>query len=805
MANAVTTAVAQLNKVQYAGLDFPTLFDDLRSELQTKFAADFNDFALSSLAIMLIDLTAYGLDSLAFYLDRRASDAYLETAQTRKAVARLTRQLGYKMGGAISSSTDVEVSITSPVPFQVTIPAGFQFLGPNNLIFEAGEATIFPALASASQLIPVYEGQTVTETFTGDGTANQVYELRRVPDGKSVVQNSVLVLVNGTPYTEAEFLPIGGGQFFEVGYNDDPTTIRFGDGSVSQTDIPPTSSTISVTYIAATGLAGQVAADTITDVVTNLVVNFQTIPLTVTNPEAAVGGDDPESLARAKALAGGVYKSRRVAVTQTDYVALSGSYADPLYGRVAVAQAYSTRSAADDLELQTLLQDIRDTLSPIKATVDAQVVLIGSEMTSATTNLTTLGTTNTAVAGKTTSASGSLTTATTTLEGVSNKAVLAQSRCTDGTTTVGSISSATGVNLLTTSVFTQPSVAASVTVPVAAVTGLAIGQTVTASVSNVVAGTYTVATIPTALSVQLTLVTAGSVAVSGTVASGAALTSIASDGLTGATRTSLLALFSAVNSDLGTMKTDTDTAISDVTSASDDIADVGLTTGTGLLGTISTARTAAQADVTTTSGTIAPAITAAVAPLATTGVATGSVNFYLTDINDHVDAMLSANCSANLITVPILTKDADGFYSPPTLGLRQSLQNYLDARKAVTQTVQVTSGERSLVRTVLEVLVGVKQGYSENVVRLAVQTAIDGLLKNRSFGVSLYLSDITDTVLAVDGVYYANPTIVGYLNPDDPSITLTTKLDSYGNLIIAQSEVVTKATVAVTTILSAVA
>jgi hypothetical protein len=70
--------------------------------------------------------------------------------------------------------------------------------------------------------------------------------------------------------------------------------------------------------------------------------------------------------------------------------------------------------------------------------------------------------------------------------------------------------------------------------------------------------------------------------------------------------------------------------------------------------------------------------------------------------------------------------------------------------------------------------------------------------------VSLYRSDITDTVLAVEGVSYVNPSIDGYLDPDNPSITLTTKLDSYGNLIIDLSEVVTKFTVTVTTVLAPV-
>lgn len=800
---ASTTAVAQLNRVQYIGLDFPTHFDDLRSELQTKFAADFNDFALSSLAIMLIDLTAYGLDTLSFYLDRRATDAYLETAQTRKAVARLTRQLGYKMGGAISSSTDLQVSITTPVNFQVTIPQGFQFLGPNSLIFEAGETTIFPALSSASQLIPVYEGQTITESFVGDGTANQVYTLQRLPAGKYVVQNSALVLVNGAPYTEAEFLPIGGGQYFEIGYNDDPPTLRFGDGTASQTDIPASNSTISITYIASSGLAGQVAANTITGTLSGLVVNFQSIPLTITNPESAVGGDDPESLTRAKTLAGEVYKSRRVAITQTDYVALAGSYADPLYGRVAQAQAYSSRSAASDTELQQLVQDIRDILSPIKSTVDAQVTLLTAETTSIATELGFITGANGDIATETSAADTQLTTVNTTLTNVSNLLAVSTTRVAGGNTTLGLIASAVGVNLLTNASFTQPAVGSSETVSVNSIAGLTIGQTVNISPTGggSLIGTYTVVTVPTATSVELQLTTAGTVAPAGTVSSGVAITSTPTDALTAATRAALQAVFASLTTDLGTCSTDTSASLAAAALAQSAVNNVGLTTASNLLLVISNAVTAATADDNTISGTIAPAITAAVAPLATTGTATSTVNGTLNDITDHVDAILSANCSANLITVPILTKDADGFYTAPTLGLKQSLQEFLDARKAVTQTVQVTSGERSLVKVILTVQVGILQGFSENVVRLAVQNAVDGLLKNRVFGAPLYRSDITNTVLTVSGVAYVNPTIDGYLDPTNPSVVLTSKIDSFGNLIINASEVVTKSSVTISTAL----
>lgn len=800
MATTQTTAVSQLNRVQYVGLDFPTHFDDLRSELQTKFAADFNDFALSSLAIMLLDVTAYGLDTLSFYLDRRATDSYLETAQTRKAVARLTRQLGYKMGGAVSASTDLTVRITQAVNFTVVVPKGFQFKGPNNLIFEAAQDTTFAPRQTTAQNIPVYEGETVSESFVGNGTANQVYELQAVPTGKNVVQGSAKVYVNGTPYQEADFLPITGGQYFEIGYNDSPATLRFGDGTVSQADIPAPNSTVSITYIAAAGLAGQVNANTITKVVTPLVVNFNTIGLAINNPESAVGGDDPESLDRAKTLAPLVYKSRYVAVTRSDYVALASAYADPLFGRVAVAQAYSTRSAADDTQLQILLQDVRDVVTPVYTGITAQVAALDAQTTAIDAQTVAVTSALADTASAMTTLNTDIGTAITTLEGVSNRADLAISRCTAGATTVGGIAGATGISLTVTVSFTQPAVLSNVTATVNSVTGLTIGQTVVVGVSGVAAGTYTVALVPSTTTVTLNLTTAGSVAVGGTVTAPAALTSTPADALTTPTKASLLSTFSALSSsDLSTMRSDTDNAIDDLTSAMDQVTLIGTTTATGYLYLLDTANTAIDAASTTVSGTIAPAITLAIEPISPTGTGTGTINAALDAIEAHVDAILSADCKANLVTVPVLTKDANGFYVAPSLGLRTSLEAYLNDRKAVTQTVQVVSGESAIIYAVLTLQVAVKAGYAENVVRLAVETAIDGILKGRLFGASLYRSEITDTCLAVAGVSYVNPTIDGYTTAGS-AVVQTAKLDAYGNLVIANSEVVSKNSVTVTTV-----
>ena len=160
-------------------------------------------------------------------------------------------------------------------------------------------------------------------------------------------------------------------------------------------------------------------------------------------------------------------------------------------------------------------------------------------------------------------------------------------------------------------------------------------------------------------------------------------------------------------------------------------------------------------------------------------------------IYNHVDVLLSDDCKSNLVSVPILTHDAAGFYTAPSLGLQQALQSYLDARKEVTQTVKVTSGEGYLVRPVIVIRAGVKLGYSLSVTATAISAAVDGILRDRDFGASMYLSDFCQVIdTAVAGLAFLNVTIRGYNDKDETF--LTDKLDANGNLIIEASEVITK-------------
>lgn len=717
MANGLST----LNRARYAGLDFDTHNDDLRSRLQVKFAADFNDFAVSSLGIMLLDLTAFGLDTLSFYLDRRATDTFLATARTRGSVSRLSRQLGYKMGGAVSSSVDLSVNIPQVFSFDVLLPEGFQLEGPNDLIFEVARDVLFTVSEQGPnktpKIVPAFEGETIEESFTSDGSPAQVFELRRVPDEKFVVQGSVAVTVDGSEFDVVDFLEFGETDQVEIGFNDEPPTVRFGDGVSG--NVPTNGASIVVSYVASRGLEGQeAAAGTVTSVVDPLVSNFQEIPLTVTNEQAAVGGDNRESLSSAKANAPKVFKSREVAVTSQDYEALAGSYADPLFGRVAVAKALSTKTARTDLTVQNELTAISNEVTSLNSSLSSIKTAITSSEDQIATDVTTIQSELSSIAGHLSDIEANLSTILSNGRSIKNKsgevstdASDIQQHVVDGKAEVDASSASSSEKSDIKAFF----------------------DLIDSEASNII---------------------------------------------------------TAADSNI---KSSAETVVSETGAAQDSVSQVGtdlVTSGTDLN----------QTDAAVSS------ISTEQASIETQAVSIDTVNQSLQDqldsstekINEHLDRVLSEDCQANLVTVPILTKDAGGFYVAPSIGLVESLQSFLRERKEVTQVVSVTSGESFLVEAVITARVGVRAGFSLVVVRTSVEAVIEGVLRDRQFGASLFESDLDTQILAVEGAAFANVRIQGHLDTDGVT-TVTSKLDSDNNLIIEESEVVTRGSITVTT------
>jgi hypothetical protein len=264
-----------------------------------------------------------------------------------------------------------------------------------------------------------------------------------------------------------------------------------------------------------------------------------------------------------------------------------------------------------------------------------------------------------------------------------------------------------------------------------------------------------------------------------------ALPNIAPSQLTITDRDTINGYFSNLSGEASTIAGDADSAEGDLDSIDNDVAD---------------AQTS-QTQVGTDLATMTPLITSLQGELdniedgMTTSFET-SIETELQAIFDHVDDFLASDCKSNLVQVPILTTDVDGFFQAPSTALIRSLENYLRARKEVTQVVEVVSGEAWLVGAVITGTIGVIEGYVQATVLSNVQKAIDDLLRDRRFGDSLRLSDIYTSIQpdpltgvgGVDGVDYAVFEITGP----------TAFLNSNGNLVISEKYVITKGSVTLT-------
>ena len=723
----------QLTRVRYAGFDFDTHEDELLARLQIKFASAYNDFSVSSLGIMLVDIFSYGLDTLSFYLDRRATDNFLVTSRTVSSATRLARQLGYKPGPASAGSVDLDMSLVTTYAFAVPIPFGFQFKGPAGLIFEIQEEVTFSAGDTSTKSVTASEGETLTQLFFSDGVDNQVFDISNVPDGKFIVgrgtsgQSRVVVTVGGSEWSEEEFLQFGETEQYEIGYTENPPTIRFGDSIAGK--IPDQGAEIKITYFASSGVNGGATADTISQAVNPLVVNFETIGLNVSNPVGSSGGSNPEALSSIKANAPSVFKSRGVNVTLEDYEARSQSFVDPVFGAIAVARAINVRGSSSDAFLSSTLAGILAESASFVPTTSTAVDSIEVD---------------------------SVAIAASVVDAQSDDDALALDRSeidtAEDAARVGNEGNRTAAGVIS-----------------------ATSGAMSTDISTAVAD----------LSTLLSDITA--------IPGGGA------DDLTTPTKDALLALIGDIDLSINTLVgrnsevvSQAATVLSNVTTVTTELDTVDANAVTAEV-----RRSAIRADVDAIEASNT-SLAATAATLETDVIAVDNdISELVEDVDVHVDSFLSNECKANLIEVPVLAFDSEGFYVIPTNGLQKSLQLFLDGSKEVTQVIKVTGATNQLVAADIEVLVGILTGYNEATVRSQVEAEILDVLRGRSFDADLRLSELYAPIapeegdIEIDGVEYVNIHIVG------PS----GRIDADGNLPVGEFEVVTRGVITVTSVI----
>lgn len=359
--------------VDYSSRDFDGFLDSIMSRARVNVPewqpGDEGDFAM-----VLAEAVSYVGDVLSYLLDRAATESFLPTAQIRNNVIRQAVMLGYRPRQQVASK--VVLTLVAFDASTATIPAGSQFTTSPELdqvpvIFETDYAVSFPGGSPGvdqTLTVDATQGETVSgeEVAVSTGLASQFYALYRQPVIDSTVQLYVQDDPNSTPRVWAYV-----DHLVEAGPNDEvfstditpegTTLILFGNNVTGKT--PARGATIAVNYRVGGGLATNVAAGTITqmvDPVSDIVA--------VSNQDAATGGQDAEGIESIRANAPFAYAAQNRAFNDDDYKGLAlrvpgvakARSQSASWQNVVVYVAPANAGAAPDLLLKQVADFIND-------------------------------------------------------------------------------------------------------------------------------------------------------------------------------------------------------------------------------------------------------------------------------------------------------------------------------------------------------------------------------------------------------------------------------------------------------------
>jgi hypothetical protein len=317
-------------QVDYTSRDFTALRNDLIS-LIPNFAPLWTNRDTADFGMTLIDLFAYMGDSLNYYIDRAANEAYITTASQRDNVVQLATLLDYIPTKPTPSTVTLTFQNSTATP--IVVPALTQVAtttvasgSTTQVVFETTSAVTVPAISgitNGSATVPALQGTTITSENIGvsDGTANQQWQLANT----SVITNGITLLINGVTWSEVNYLVDYGtaDPVFTTYTNSLGTTyIIFGDGVGGA--IPAVGATIYATYRIGGGVIGNVATGTIKYILTNAVNGLSVLnqDVSTAGDGAATGGADQESTDSIRINAPASVRTLNRAVSLSDYAAL---------------------------------------------------------------------------------------------------------------------------------------------------------------------------------------------------------------------------------------------------------------------------------------------------------------------------------------------------------------------------------------------------------------------------------------------------------------------------------------------------
>ncbi|MGK5110671.1 MULTISPECIES: baseplate J/gp47 family protein [unclassified Geodermatophilus] len=299
---------------------------------------------------VLLELFAHMGDILSYYQDRVADESFLGTARTRRSVIHHLRLIGYQLATAAPAATQLRVSVRASVTDTVTLRRGaafatrslrdrpsvrFEYTGDTALTIDFSRVTAVDGRKVVS--FDVEEGRLFEDELLGQATRapDQRFPvahpgiIRRPPGAQQQASRDIRLTTRlGEEVEDWELRDTltfsnGRSRHFALEIDeDDQGTVVFGDGVFGA--VPPAGADIRITYRTGGGRLGNVPADAIRTIAD--APALARLGATVTNPAAATGGAERESIEHAVEHAPAVFRAQERAVTAADYEALALSF-----------------------------------------------------------------------------------------------------------------------------------------------------------------------------------------------------------------------------------------------------------------------------------------------------------------------------------------------------------------------------------------------------------------------------------------------------------------------------------------------
>ena len=399
----MTNAIS--NRLDVSELDYDGIRNNLKTFLQNQ--AEFSDYDFEGSGMsVLLDLLAYNTHYLSFNANMLSNELYLDSADIRKNVVALAKQLGYTPTSVTSpmATIDILVNNVPTTTASITMAKGTSFvtsIDGINYEFLTNEAITMQPTDGVYKFenVKIYEGTAVTFQYTVD--SSDVDQKFIIPSNladtstlKVKVQNSSSDTTTNT-YTKSQTLTEINGTskvYFLQEQDDGRFEVYFGDGVLGKSVID--GNIVILEYIATNKDASNGAS---TFVLGGTVGGFTDVSISTVS--VAQGGSVAQSNNSIRFNAPLNFQSQNRAVTVKDYETLTQTFypnaesisayggedaETPVYGAVyigVVPKSGSTLTEATKLNIVNNLKKYNvASVTPVIVTPETTSILLTSNI-----------------------------------------------------------------------------------------------------------------------------------------------------------------------------------------------------------------------------------------------------------------------------------------------------------------------------------------------------------------------------------------------------------------------------------------